>query len=454
MIAVSKIAILGKYKNAVFKSTPEEIESLRESVKKDGIREPLTLNPQLVLLDGHQRYELTFEFGITEVPFKIKEFSSELEEYRYVIEANFFRRHLTTWQKARLALKLEEIESKLAKARQKTGKTLAQDRAKGKATEIVAKKAGVGKSTKEQAKKIMKNADEETIAKLDSGRGSTNSEYNKIMIKEMQKLPRLPIPEGKVNYIFYDPAWPFGNLVSGGSGKSGQAQKYRSETIEEMKTNDVWKRADKDAILALCALPTHHMEAAEVIAASGFEPLTKIYWDKMEIKQGLNFRNSVEEIIICTKGKVRAFHMQVPNIIHEKPKERIHSRKPDKLFEILEKAAKRGLPGRKLVRIEVNATKTRPGWITVGNQIAKTADDSEEFETSTVVACSKCLKPFDNPAALKAHKKICPKNNKVKCYKCGKQVKKDESWNYKKGPMCPSCHKKLKHSPDFGSQKE
>ena len=98
----------------------------------------------------------------------------ELEIKMWIIKRQFGRRNLTVFQKAELALKLEEVESERAKIRKiknlKIGDKspvspdLGQrenEEQQGKALEIAAKKAGVGAETVRKVKKILEQADDE-----------------------------------------------------------------------------------------------------------------------------------------------------------------------------------------------------------------------------------------------------------------------------------------------------
>jgi len=112
-----------------------------------------------------------------------------------VIEANLRRRHLNNFQLVELAVPLLEIEKALAKKRQSiAGKKranlqlgLASEDAepefKGKATEVVAKKAGVSTRTFERGKKILEKASEDDKQKLREGKASITRVYSENCIK-------------------------------------------------------------------------------------------------------------------------------------------------------------------------------------------------------------------------------------------------------------------------------
>ncbi|MDH7564781.1 MAG: hypothetical protein QHH24_07930, partial [Candidatus Bathyarchaeota archaeon] len=149
----------------------------------------------LEILDGHQRFRACMELGI-EPDFEVRKFEDKLLEKKFVIEANLRRRHLTKFQLVELGVPLLEIEKELAKKRQAAGGKLgrniqlglAPDDAKpvpkGKATEAVAKKAGVSTRTFERGKKILEMASEEDKQRLREGKASIYRLYREVIAKE------------------------------------------------------------------------------------------------------------------------------------------------------------------------------------------------------------------------------------------------------------------------------
>ena len=132
------------------------------------------------------------ELGI-EPDFEVRKFDDKLIEKKFVIEANLRRRHLNNFQLVELAVPLLEIEKALAKKRQSKGGKNGQETVigletddtepefKGKATEIVAKKAGVSTRTFERGKKILEEASEDDKQKLREGKASITHVYSEIV---------------------------------------------------------------------------------------------------------------------------------------------------------------------------------------------------------------------------------------------------------------------------------
>jgi 16S rRNA G966 N2-methylase RsmD len=114
-----QLIISPEYEKLVPEMSKQAYEELKESIIKNGLYDPITINNKGVLLDGHHRYriwtELKKEGGI---PSRIKDFETPLNERRFVIESNLRRRHLEPYQKAALGRELEKIEIEEAKLRQ------------------------------------------------------------------------------------------------------------------------------------------------------------------------------------------------------------------------------------------------------------------------------------------------------------------------------------------------
>ena len=180
-----------EYEKLLPKMSEEEFAELKASMQAEGQHYPIIVNEDLEILDGHHRYRACTELGV-EPDFEVRKFEDKLLEKKFVIEVNLRRRHLNNFQLIELAVPLLEIEKALAKKRQsKGGKNgrnqqlgLAPDDAepefKAKATELVAKKAGVSTRTFERGKKILEKASEDDKQRLREGKASIAKVYQEI----------------------------------------------------------------------------------------------------------------------------------------------------------------------------------------------------------------------------------------------------------------------------------
>ncbi len=176
-----------QYEKLLPQMSSEEFAELKASIQTEGQHYAIIVNEDLEVLDGHHRYRACLELGI-DPDFEVRKFEDELLEKKFVIEANLRRRHLNNFQLVELAVPLLEIEKALAKKRQgrvgKDGQKMqlglgvasddAEPEVKGKATEVVAKKAGVSTRTFERGKKIIEEATEDDKQKLREGKARHN----------------------------------------------------------------------------------------------------------------------------------------------------------------------------------------------------------------------------------------------------------------------------------------
>lgn len=191
-----------EYDKLLPRMSGEEFTELKASIEAEGQHYPIVVNENLEVLDGHHRFRACTELGI-EPDFEVRKFEEKLLEKKFVIEANLRRRHLNNFQLVELAVPLLEIEKALAKKRQIKGGINGRNQQLGiapndaepvlepesgaKATEVVAKKAGVSTRTLERGKKIIEKASEDEKQKLREGKTSISKVYQEIVTNEKPK---------------------------------------------------------------------------------------------------------------------------------------------------------------------------------------------------------------------------------------------------------------------------
>ena len=99
----------------------QELAVLRESILREGCREPLTVwktdDDQRIIVDGHNRYNICMELKL-EPPFQKKKFSSRDEVKLWMLEHQLGRRNLTDSQRTAVWASIAAQRSVVAKARQ------------------------------------------------------------------------------------------------------------------------------------------------------------------------------------------------------------------------------------------------------------------------------------------------------------------------------------------------
>jgi ParB/Sulfiredoxin domain len=177
---LTKLIIKQEYQNIVYAPTLVEYNSMKQSIKSVGQYKPITVNKDLVILDGHNRYKICQELGI-EPKYVIMEFPTTADEQFFVIETNLKRRHLNDFQIARLGYRLQELESEKARLRQLAqlnnnplssssssswsndhdGNGNSNNNQKGRTIEIISDRIGIPAKTYQRAVKIIEYGTEE-----------------------------------------------------------------------------------------------------------------------------------------------------------------------------------------------------------------------------------------------------------------------------------------------------
>ena len=88
----------------------EEMEALRASIEMEGIREPIVVDEDGEILDGHHRYKIK-----PDAPRRVMEGLTEAEKFAFAIRSNTARRNLSFEQKKDLRNKQKETAKQLKK---------------------------------------------------------------------------------------------------------------------------------------------------------------------------------------------------------------------------------------------------------------------------------------------------------------------------------------------------
>ena len=167
--------------------TDEELQELADDISIKGQLDDITLY-QGKILDGRNRYLACPMAGVEP---RFSEWDGKGSPLEWVISVNMVRRHLTSSQKAVIALDLLPLLEKEAKHRQRRsegrGKKVAKKLAtlNGKATSIAARMAKTNSAYVEAVKSIGKQAPE-LLAKIRSGH---------LRVPDAARLARLPRAE-------------------------------------------------------------------------------------------------------------------------------------------------------------------------------------------------------------------------------------------------------------------
>jgi N6-adenosine-specific RNA methylase IME4 len=328
---------------------------LKGDIAANGQLEPIWLyNGQII--DGRNRFRCCEALG--KKP-KFKEYKgTENELLAFIISLNLRRRHLNESQRGMAA-------AQIANMRQGERTDIRQICRMSQAD--AAKMFCVSVRTVGMAAKILREGTPEQIKKIDDGKWTIAfviSQLNRNLLDDVPKLPK-----GKFQIIYADPPWKLGNGSAGVLKHSGPAMHYPLMELDEIKDMDVAGLSAEDAYLFLwvvnCMLP----DALEVMESWGFRYITNAVWVKgIRIGMGSYFRQKHELLLLGKKGKPQApdYGNRVQSVI--KADKREHSRKPDRVYEIIETM----FPFHKKIEL-FGRGKPRKGWTVWGAEVDRAA---------------------------------------------------------------------------------
>lgn len=184
----------------------------------------------------------------------------------------------------------------------------------------------------------------------------------KLLAKSEAEL--LPLPKGKYNIIYADPAWKYYE-----GGFKNQSQHYKTMELEDICNLPVGDLAADNCILFLWVTFPMLDNFMDVLRCWGFEYSTVGFvWIKSkDDKTGFAFglgnwtRSNAEICIIAKRGSIERKDASISQIIYEPKGE--HSEKPaivrDKIVQLVGD----------LPRIELFARQKTEGWNVWGNEI-------------------------------------------------------------------------------------
>jgi len=195
-----KLTVNSEYVNLVPLLTDIEYETLKESIKENGLWMPIIVNPNGVILDGHHRYKICQEL---EIPIKhaVRDFPTKTDEIIFVGECNLKRRQLTSLQRINLVRILEPHYAKQKKENQgtRTDLNIVETFPPGKTRDTLGDKAQVSGRTYDKGTTVLEKATKEDIDKINSGEKTITKVYREITKNEKRAARQEQIKELQVN---------------------------------------------------------------------------------------------------------------------------------------------------------------------------------------------------------------------------------------------------------------
>lgn len=352
----------------------DEFDALKADIAKNGQREPIWLHTDGSIIDGRNRYRACMDLDIQPV-FRTWDGNGSL--VAFVVSLNLHRRHLTSGQRAVIALDILPMLEEEAKERQgkrtdlqPVGPDLFGGTSVKKLTEVkrvdseAAQIMGTNRQYVQDAKRIAKDAPD-LLDKVRSG--ETNIISAKREIKERKREDRRqenaakaastqsPLEVGaKFATILIDPPWDWGD--EGDVNQMGRAKPdYGTMSIDDLERLPVADLADDDCHVYLWITNRSLPKGFRLLEAWGFRYVTCITWAKPHFGMGNYFRGQTEHLLFGVKGSQMLKRRDVGTIFYANRGDGGHSSKPNEAYELIESCS----PGPYL---EMFSRQSRLGW--------------------------------------------------------------------------------------------
>lgn len=329
-------------------ASPTEFESLKEDIRKHGLREPIWICDGMIL-DGRNRYRACLELGIEPKTRNYTGDSPTALSWSY----NGERRNLTTSQKAAAAVEMLPMFEAEAKARQAhgqtaPGKTLVEKlppASEGKARDQVGKIVGVSGKTVSEAKKIKAEnpekykavqSGEKTIQQVKREIREEKREQRRQENREKVAVSVDPVTAGaKFSTIVIDPPWDWGD--EGDVNQLGRAKPdYSTLTIDQLLKLPVGELADDDCHIYLWITNRSLPKGFSLLDSWGFRYITCLTWVKPNFGMGNYFRGQSEQVLFGVRGSQQLKRKDVGTVFTAPRGPNGHSSKPVEFYDLVE----------------------------------------------------------------------------------------------------------------------
>ncbi len=348
----------------------DEFGDLCDDIKQNGLIEPIWLHStEDSIIDGRNRYRACMAAGITP---RFRRWDGNGSLIGFVLSLNLHRRHLTSSQKAVLALDVLPFFEEEAKERQRIAgeqcgrgadslvkeltKLSDDDGNDGKAAAKAAALVGTNRQYVADAKRLAT----QSPGLLDDVRAGRLTLTQARRESVRQNAPSAPVmPTGRYRVLYVDPPWKYSNTQP--DYQTEQADHYSLMSIRDLCALPVRDLAEDNAVLFMWTTSPILPEAFTVMDAWGFEYKSSFVWDK--IRHNMGHYNSVrhEFLLVCVRGSCQP---DVPKLFDSVVSiERTeHSRKPEEFRTIIDTIYPFG------ARVELFARTSAPGWDAWGNE--------------------------------------------------------------------------------------
>ena len=364
----------------------EELAELASDIKEHGLRNPI-LTHEGQIIDGRNRFLACRQAGV-KPRFEGWEGGGSL--VAFVLSMNVKRRHLTSGQKAAVAVEaLPCLEAEAAarqratravpgekvgtKASEKVHSPSAADRNEGRAAAQAARMTGSNAKYVAEAKKVKEEdpaqfedlkQNKTTLAEIVRKRREKQREARRQ--ENRQKVAAAPsvdllTADARFATIVIDPPWDWND--EGDDNQLGRAQPdYATMPLQDLLNLPVAKLADTDCHLYLWITNRSLPKGFQLLDRWGFRYITAITWVKPSMGMGNYFRGQTEHVLFAIRGSQQLKRRDVGTVFYAN-RGRRHGEKPNEFFELVESCS----PGPYL---EMFSRTPRRDWISWGENDA------------------------------------------------------------------------------------
>ena len=173
-----------------------DISELAKDIEQNGLINPPTVTPDLVLIAGERRLAACKLLGWQQIEVKVMEVRDYEHQLRLEISENENRKDFTLAERLGWARRLEQVER--LKARERQGERTDLNIRKnfsgsetGRARDKVAQAVGLGSGLQYEKAKYIQDHDPEALERIDSGESSIHREYQRLRAELKQKDERI-----------------------------------------------------------------------------------------------------------------------------------------------------------------------------------------------------------------------------------------------------------------------
>ena len=173
-----------------------DISELAKDIEQNGLINPPTVTPDLVLIAGERRLAACKLLGWQQIEVKVMEVRDYEHQLRLEISENENRKDFTLAERLDWARRLEQVERLKARERQgeRTDLNIRENfpgSETGRARDKVAQAVGLGSGRQYEKAKYIADHDPEALERIDSGESSIHREYQRLRAELEQKDERI-----------------------------------------------------------------------------------------------------------------------------------------------------------------------------------------------------------------------------------------------------------------------